>query len=624
LSDEDTRAASRRRWLRGLLLALGVLTCGIIAYRAALHSRLAALNEAADARLSLVVTALDATVERFRYLPTVLAQSAATSRLLQSGTSEATADANAYLDELNRSAGAAALFVLGTDGVTLAASNYRDANGGFLGRNYAFRPYYRESQSRREGRYYAVGATTGQPGYFLWHAIVGADRVVRGVAVVKVDLRTLEARWRDAESVIAVADPGGVVILTDRPDWRYRPLRSLDAAQARTARETRQYGAGFQFGPPLFVGERTAYGHRVVDVTSSPTAQRSQLLFTRALPNHGWSVALLHDFSRVRQQALLTAVAVMLALLTAALVLLTQQQRRVMVRTKLHSHRALEQRVAERTAELATANARLSAEIDERTRTERDLGLARDNLEHAAKMASLGTALAGVAHEINQSLAAQRTYVAGARVLLERGESARVADNLGLIARIVDRMASLTEHLKSFARKDASPRQPVDLAAVVRAGLALIEYRVCDEGITLQVSLPPDGVYVIGNAVRLEQVVVNLVSNALDAMQGRDTRCLRVQLISSASEAVLTVEDTGRGVAPEQVPHLFDPFYTTKDVGQGLGLGLSIAYGIVRDAGGRITVDSTPGRGSRFEVLLPRAAATTRAPVETLSHEATT
>lgn len=591
-----------------LAAAAVILGAGWVTHRAALHSGLEGQRETAAARMTLLVAALDATVERFRYLPTVLAQADVIQDVYRDPSPAAVAAANEYLRLLNDAAGSFALFVMDVDGVAIAASNFGEESS-FVGRSYAFRPYYTEAQLVEQGRYYAVGATTGQPGYFLWHSVADSAGSALGVAVVKLDLQSLEQDWRDPGGAVALADRNGVVFLTDRPDWRYRPVAPLDSEQLRILRETRQYGSDVDFGNPLFSDARTEHGARIVRVRASDgRLPNDYVLFTRELPAHGWTMSLLFELAPVHRDAVVVAIAVMLALLALALVSVATRQRRQMLRARLDAHRALEQAVRERTAELAATNERLSAEVHERVRTEEHLVRAQDDLVHAAKMASLGQALAGVAHEINQSLAALTTYLAGARVLLARGDRERVLSNLDLIASIADRMAALTQHLKSFSRKDSASRQATDLVAALRASLTLVEYRLHDEQVALVLDLPERAVYVNGSPVRLEQVMVNLLSNALDAMTDRPRRHLSVRIGCRGTDAELEVADTGQGIARESLALVFDPFYTTKEVGRGLGLGLSISYGIIRDMGGEISVESEPGAGTTFRVRLPLAA----------------
>jgi two-component system C4-dicarboxylate transport sensor histidine kinase DctB len=597
-----------RRAAVAMLIAATIAGSGWLAYELALQSGFGNLQHMANDRLSLLQLTLDATIERFRYLPTALAQAAPITNVYEHPDSpRARQAANRYLKSLNDAAGSSDIYVLDHSGVALAASNYLDSNN-FIGKNYAFRPYFTEALNSVEGRYYAVGATTGKPGYFLWHSANENASAGVGVAVVKVDLHPLQNEWKSTGALVAMLDPNGVIFLTSRPKWQYRPISHLSESQLRVLRETRQYGRDIDDLNPLFAGERTDHGQKVVRIKEpQERATHDYVVFSRLLPKHGWNMVVLFPLRAVQQQAAVVAAAVMLAVLAALLIYLVTHQRRHIVRAKLNAHHVLEQRVTERTAELAATNSLLSAEINERIRTERDLRRAQDSLVHATKMASLGQALAGVAHEINQSLAAMTTYIAGARVLLARNDKDSALSNLQLVSAIVTRMGALTQHLKTFARKDTESKQATDLNAAIRYALSLVEYRVGEQDVTLHLSVPEQPVYVIGNAVRLEQVIVNLISNALDAMRERPERQLTIHLEQGESGASLEVRDTGRGIAREHLSSVFDPFYTTKDVGQGLGLGLSISYGIIQDMGGEITLESVLDRGTTFRIVLPLA-----------------
>lgn len=590
------------------MLIAAIAGSGWLAYELALQSGFGSLQRVANDRLSLLQLTLDATIERFRYLPTALVQAAPILGIYEHPDSpRARQAANQYLKSLNDAAGSSDIYVLDHSGVALAASNYLDDTN-FIGKNYAFRPYFTEALNSVEGRYYAVGATTGKPGYFLWHSANENARTGVGVAVVKVDLHPLQTEWKNTGDPVAMFDPNGVIFLTNRPNWQYRPISHLSESQLRLLRDTRQYGRDIDDLNPLFDGERTDHGLKVVRINEPKEGtSHDYVVFSRPLPKHGWTLAVLFALRSVQQQAAVVAAVVMLAVLAALLIYLVTHQRRQIVRAKLNAHHILEQRVTERTAELATTNSLLSAQINERIRTERDLRQTQDNLVHATKMASLGQALAGVAHEINQSLAAMTTYIAGARVLLDRNDKDSALSNLKLVSAIVTRMGALTQHLKTFARKDTASRQATDLTAAIRYALSLVDYRVAEQDVTLHVSVPEQPVYVIGNAVRLEQVIVNLISNALDAMRERPQRQLTIDLERGERCASLKVCDTGRGIARENLSSVFDPFYTTKDVGQGLGLGLSISYGIIQDMGGEITLESALDQGTTFRIVLPLA-----------------
>ncbi len=293
-----------------------------------------------------------------------------------------------------------------------------------------------------------------------------------------------------------------------------------------------------------------------------------------------------------------------------------QQQRFIVTLTdmteRVEAQHILERTVRERTADLLTTNDRLERAIAEHRRTERDLREAQAELVQAGKLAALGQLAAGVGHELNQPLAAIRSYAHNGRKLIERG---RVAEADGNLARIVDltaRMANITNHLKRFARRPEARLGAVELAPVVQGALSLFGNRLREEAVAVEVALPDSPLRVRAEEVRLEQVLVNLLSNALDAVAGAPLRRIAIHAAPAGDgpdgEAVrIEVRDSGPGIPAGLAGQIFDPFVTTKPVGTGLGLGLSISYNIVRDFGGVLSVaDSGPG-GTAFALTLMRA-----------------
>jgi len=295
------------------------------------------------------------------------------------------------------------------------------------------------------------------------------------------------------------------------------------------------------------------------------------------------------------RDAVLVAAAGCLALLLLGLWLRERQQRLWL--------REREARI------MREANERLESRVASRTR---ELESAQAELVQAGKLAALGTMAAGIAHELNQPLAGIRTYAASGARLLERGREATAADNFRRIQGLSDRLATLIRQLKLFARKGGA-REPVDLAARLDFVLELLDDRLTRQGVRLTVERPGAsgaGVWVAGDEVRVEQLLTNLLRNALDALRDVASPQLTVTLAVEDSQVTLTVADNGPGIEAEVLEHLFDPFYTTKAVGDGLGLGLFIAFGIVQDLAGRIRAENRPadeGGGARFCVELPRA-----------------
>ncbi len=265
----------------------------------------------------------------------------------------------------------------------------------------------------------------------------------------------------------------------------------------------------------------------------------------------------------------------------------------------------LERRVAERTAELSRSNALLRGEVEERLRAEADLRQAQDDLVQAAKLATLGQTAASIAHEVNQPLAAMRTYADNAAVLLARGRAEEAKANLASISSLTERIAQITQNLKGFARKASGVLGPVPVQASIAAVLTLLEHRIRQQGVHLAVDLPEAQIRVWAEQVRLEQVLVNLVQNGLDALKGVADPGIGISAEVVGDRVAIVVSDNGPGIRAEDVPRAFSAFFTTKS--DGLGLGLSISRDIVQDFGGLLTYAGHPGGGAVFTMDLRRA-----------------
>lgn len=573
------------RWGVALLVVVGVVSTA--AYRWTERSALAELRQTGSQRLGLYASGIRIAIARFDYLPFLLARDKDVLALLRSPDEDARDLVNRELEADNAAAGSAALYVVNRTGLTLAASNWRDPAQSFVGNNYDFRPYFRQAAETGGGRYFGIGVTTGQPGYFLSRAAFDGDGLA-GVAVVKVDLDPLQSDWRAAGERVLVTDENGVVFLTSHDAWRYHPLRPLAPSVRTRLDATRQY-ADSDLSPLGLVPAPDG----TVTLPASAGGPHAFLMRELALPEFGWSVRLLSDLDPVRAQARDGAVVAALMVLLLAAGLLLAVQRRATLRLQRQARIALERRVAERTRDLVAANQEL-----------RD---AQEELVQAGKLAALGQMSAALAHEFNQPLAAIRTFLASTRLFAERGDTARVIGNLAMIDDLAERMAVISGHLKTFARKGPARVEAVPVNPALDRALLLMGPRLRQDGIDLVRAVPEDAV-VRGDAVRLEQVLVNLIRNAADAMNEVDNRRLTLSAARVAEGWEIRVRDSGTGIAPDVQGRLFDPFFTTKDVGEGLGLGLSLSYGIVRDFGGGLRAENNPEGGASFVLVLPEAA----------------
>ena len=269
------------------------------------------------------------------------------------------------------------------------------------------------------------------------------------------------------------------------------------------------------------------------------------------------------------------------------------------------AHDELERRVLERTADLVATNTRLVREIGEHRETEEALRRTQEELIQAAKLAALGQMSAGINHELNQPLAAIRTYADNARLLLQKERGDEASWNLEQIGQLTGRMAQIITQLKAFARKSSGQAVTVSLPAAIDGALALL--RIDSANVELVRDLPADELFVLADMVRLEQVLVNLIGNAQQALEGCITQRIELRAEATMEAVTLSVRDTGPGIAPEHIDQVFDPFFSTKAVGQGLGLGLSISFRIIDGFGGSLRAANHPDGGALFTVSLPRA-----------------
>ncbi|ROR34541.1 sensor histidine kinase [Inmirania thermothiophila] len=567
----------------------------------------AELREQGAQRLRLYAAVLERELGKYEPLARLLAD-VPVARAALSGAM-APEPASRALERFAALAGADVAYLMAPDGRTVAASNWRSADS-FLGRDFGFRPYFREAMAGRPGRYYALGVASLRRGFYFSHPVRDAAGVVRGVAVVKVGTEALEALLSADGAPVAVTDPDGVVFLSSRPEWRFRTLGPLSDEAREAIRAGRRYGDA-ALEPLPVAAQEVVPGGVLVRLAAGGRGPSVFLRQSVRLPYAGWIV---HVFSDVRPVRAFAATATLLAGVALAGLgvfagYLDQRRARLMERIAHQQamRETLEARVAERTAELEAANARLREEVAERRRAEAALRRTQDELVRAGKLAVLGQIAAGVTHELNQPLAAIRGYADNARVLIERGRLAEAAENLARIGELTERMAELSRHLKVFARgDDGAPPQAVSLGEAVRGALRLLAPRLRAAGVEPVLEEAAE-VQVRGHEVRIGQVAVNLLANALDAVAGVAAPRIAVRVAREGGCGVLEVCDNGPGIPAGAEERIFDPFYSTKEVGEGLGLGLSISLSIAEAYGGRLLARGAPGAGACFRLELPLA-----------------
>src|SRR5256884_1575142 len=245
----------------------------------------------------------------------------------------------------------------------------------------------------------------------------------------------------------------------------------------------------------------------------------------------------------------------------------------------------------------------------EMQRREQELRDKQEQLVQAGKLATLGELTTGVAHELNNPLNNTGLFVGNAIDLIELGvtDKGQIVRELRQAMQQVRKATEIISHLRTFGRAAPVSREPIPLRQVIERALSLMRQQLRLREIEVTVDLGREEPVVVGNPIQLEQVFINLLTNARDAMADSPRKAIRIS--GSVGPAIVEVAfaDTGDGIPPGLERRIFDPFFTTKDVGKGTGLGLSITYGIINDHGGTISVVSPPGEGATFLIQLPLA-----------------
>ncbi len=562
----------------------------------------------ASSALRLAVSALSGHLSRYEPLPALIAEHDDIKELIAHPDDKALRDAaNVYLKDINRLLESSDIYVITLDGNTIAASNYEQP-ASFIGQNFSYRPYFQDAAKGRQSRFYALGTTSFKRGYYFASPILVRGRI-SGVIVFKVDIDSIETSWRGGEYKIFVSDPEGIVFMTGSPEWLYSSILPLNAERLNRTQASRRYAEAEL--KPLPITRSMLDHHELMTMTTAD--RREYLVLSQYMPEADWTVNVLMDTASVRAQARTTIIAIVLFLCLAGLALAIVLQRRARLaermRMQIEARNELEHRVEERTADLALVNQRIEEEIAERRMTELELRKTQADLIQAGKLAGLGQMSAALSHELNQPLAAAKTYADSAAMLIDLERVPEARDNVRRISGLIDRMASISRHLRNFARKPNEKLSPVALDAVIADTLEIVSARLKTADADLLIELHDDAGMVNAGSVRLQQVLVNIITNAADAVEGLDDRRVHVSAERRDDKIILTVRDHGPGVPAAIADRIFDPFYTTKGVGKGLGLGLSISYNIVKDFGGSLSVSNHPEGGAVFRIELEAATA---------------
>jgi len=577
---------------RFLLIGLTLAIIALAIWRVTVFTEKQSMTQIRDTgstRINLYARSLRSSLEQFRHLPYVLARDSRIRALLDHNLD--TVGVNPHLEDFAYIS-STLIFILDDGGTTIATSNWRTEQD-LTGYNFNYRPYFKAAQKGLSGGYYAIGSRTRQPGFFISYPVLKTGKFL-GVVVVKVNLEEIQQTWKESGEDVIVSDAYGVLFLSSNSEWKYKSLRPLPLHTSKRLQKTQ-----YQDQPlaTLKMERQSVRGGNILLLEGKQYLEQSL-----QLPEYGWRIHYLTDLKVVRNNVKLAQTVTAVAASLFLLIFLYLHERRQKIISREETRKA--QLIGE-------INERLRQEIKEHELTEENLRKTQKDLIQAGKMAALGRMSAAIAHELNQPITAIRTFVASCKIFVKRDQPQQLLENLDYITRLTGRMAEITGQLKIFARAGHRQKTVTDLTEVIEKVLLFFSPQIEERQVKVTCIFPPAGkALILGDALHLEQIINNLLSNSLHAIEGLKNRELTLKVATTKSGVILTFRDSGKGIAEEAMGSLFDPFYTTKDIGEGLGLGLSIAYGIIQDMEGSITAENSKNGGACFTIHFPHAAKT--------------
>lgn len=540
---------------------------------------------------------ISATLDKYAHIPRLLSKDKELVDALRHANNTAQINlTNLYLEQVNDVIQATDTYLLDSIGNTIASSNW-SLDRSFIGRNFSWRPYFYNAISGTRSQYFALGSTSGQRGYYYAYPVIYAAEVI-GVVVVKMDLSSIEENWRSKNSYFVATDNNNIVFMSSQPDWLFHSVSELSEEARKKIQDTRQYldntipSLGFYADVD---GAETEWIKPKQSWFKNDYIVSTNKLDNLALNIHVLSPKVIVFWDTFGFLIILTMI---FAIIYLAFLLLHHRQirQRQIERLQAEAKQKLEFLVMERTA-------KLHVEIGEKIKTEHALRQTQNELIQAAKLAVLGQMSASISHELNNPLAAIRSFADNGRRFLTNGKPERTDENLQRISALTVRMAKISEQLKSFARKTHTDEHvEAQLLPLIINAKELMQPQFKSHYIAFEIQAPEASIRCSINPIQLEQVIINLLTNAMQAVDEQEMKKIVVTLEQQAEHILIHVDDTGAGLNLQQMKNLFEPFYTTKK--NGLGLGLSISQQIIHSMGGELTAHSSSFGGARFTIIL--------------------
>lgn len=503
------------------------------------------------------------------------------------------------LADFTLASGSASIYLMDPQGLVLASSNYGEPVS-FMDYNFGFRPYFTETINANKSYVdYGLGWVSNERGIYFAATVTDAEQQILGVLTVKLNIDQLELAYQSIASqssmLFMLVDEEQTVIASNHEPWRLTWLGEQEATRLRHPGVTLH---------ALQVKQQGALWRLLNDPVSNPLQSKQYAVAIKENQRLPWQLILLQPAGALKVHALQLAISLCLLLSVLLLAASFWRSRRQQQRQKAIMFSQLEVAVAERTESLQQSNQQLQYEIQQRNEAEQGLQQAQEQLLQAAKLATIGQLSASINHEINQPLTAMHSYLQSAQLLLQKARYAELAGNLDKISQMLLRLNHIVKQFKSFSRKAANSPDPVRLKTLVQNALGILQPVLKQQQIQIQL-LDAAATMVKVDPLQLEQVLVNLLGNAMQAAEQNTAPSLTIQISQSIDKAILQIHDNGPGIQPHVMEHLFEPFFTTKQ-GSGLGLGLSISRQIVQSYHGNLQIENHPAGGAIVTLTLPR------------------
>jgi two-component system C4-dicarboxylate transport sensor histidine kinase DctB len=589
-----------KKQLRWFLLLCGYLLVLILAASAAQHWNYRQLTLKAQHQSDNLAAFIRYEIGRYADLPRQIASSDLLQSLLLD-LPRTTEQLNQYLFQLQRSADVADLYLVNPSGIVIASSN---ANGKiyYLGRDFGFRPYVQDALAGQDAQYYALGHTSERRGYY-YSAPVRIQNKILAVMVAKVDLEPIEQHQQQiaglADSHFMVTGQSDEVFLSDVPQWRLTSLtgRSLTASEQQRYITQAIEPLHYSVGSALLASSYPLWHLPVDDKTLS------FLPYQRTLAEFGWTLTVLASPTPHRSALWSALLLVTLIYSSALLAVWVQRERKKRHLQLLQHNQQLEQRVIARTKDLAETNRQLIRQIERREQTETELAQTEQHLVQTAKLATIGALSASLNHELNQPLTALQSYAQTTEKLIDKGYLDDAKTNIQAMRQLMQRLSVIVAQFKDFSRKSSGKSQLVQVNKLVLDALGIVKHQCQQQGVKVRLQLPEQSPSVLADSIQLEQVLVNILTNGVQAMAGQADATFHIAVRTQAQQVSIHIRDQGPGIEPHHLERIFEAFFSTKQR-DGLGLGLSISQRIVQSFGGQLEVRNAPQGGAEFIIVL--------------------